>query len=44
MLEGGSYPNACKIFGIAVQQDKLKGADLPRDQRPRLYLSSPMEN
>src|SRR4030095_11054898 len=37
------------IDGIVMQVDpgpqaKLKGASLPRGQRPRLYLSSPLEN
>ena len=31
-------------IGTYLIRAQKKGADLPRDQRPRLYLSSPMEN
>jgi len=30
--------------GVGVRKTKREGADLPQDQRPCLYLSSPMEN
>ena len=46
LIDGGgrALTRPTEEAGVSVRKTKREGADLPQDQRPCLYLSSPMEN
>ena len=46
VVEDGRAPteDLSSVRNLGVRKTKREGADLPQDQRPCLYLSSPMEN
>ena len=46
LIDGGgrALTRPTEEAGVGVRKTKREGADLPQDQRPCLYLSSPMEN